>query len=43
MIIRDLAQYLPLLTQYTELRSQENRVLSIAFMKGNLVQNVALL
>lgn len=40
MIIRNLRQYLPLLTQYTELRSQENRVMNIAYLKGNLVQNV---
>lgn len=40
MIIRNLRQYLPLLTQYTELRSQENRVLNITYLKGNLVQNV---
>lgn len=40
MIIRNLRQSLPLLTQYTELRSQENRVLNIAYLKGNLVQNV---
>ena len=40
MIIKSLGQHLPLLTQYTELRSQENRVLNIAYLKGNLVQNV---
>lgn len=40
MIIRNLREYAPLLTQYTELRSQENRLLSIAYLKGNLVQNV---
>ena len=40
MIIRNLRQYLPMLTQYTELRSQENRVMNIAYLKGNLVQNV---
>ncbi len=40
MIIKNLRQYLPLLTQYTELRSQENRVMNIAYLKGNLVQNV---
>ena len=40
MIIRNLGQYSPLLAQYTELRSQENRVLTIAYLKGNLVQNV---
>ncbi len=40
MIITNLRQYAPLLSQYTELRSQENRVLSIAYLKGNLVQNV---
>lgn len=40
MIIKNIGQHLPLLTQYTELRSQENRVLNIAYLKGNLVQNV---
>ncbi|MGI6358438.1 MAG: TldD/PmbA family protein [Bacillota bacterium] len=40
MIIKDLGQYSSLLTQYTELRSQENRVMSIGYLKGNLVQNV---
>lgn len=40
MINKNLKQYLPLLTEYAELRSQENRVLNIAFLQGNLVQNV---
>ncbi|MDI9441403.1 MAG: TldD/PmbA family protein [Firmicutes bacterium] len=40
MIIRDLRQFSSLFRQYTELRSQENRVLSIAYLQGNLVQNV---
>jgi len=40
MIIRDLRPYAPLLTQYAELRSQENRSLAITYLKGNLVQNV---
>ena len=40
MIIKNLGQYLPLLSQYMELRSQENRVLNIAYLNGNLVQNV---
>lgn len=40
MIIKNLGQYSPLLAQYTELRSQENRVMNIAYLKGNLVQNV---
>ncbi len=39
MIIRNLGQYAPVLTHYTELRSQENRVQSIFYLKGNLVQN----
>lgn len=40
MIIKNLRQYSPLLTQYTELRSQENRVMNIAYLQGNLVSNV---
>jgi len=40
LIIRDLRQFSSLFRQYTELRSQENRVLSIAYLQGNLVQNV---
>lgn len=40
MIIKNLQVHLPLLTEYTELRSQENRVLNIAYLQGNLVQNV---
>lgn len=40
MIIKDLRQYSSLLKQYTELRSQENRVMNIGYLQGNLVQNV---
>lgn len=40
MIIANLRQYSPLLTPYSELRSQENKVMNIAFLKGNLVRNV---
>ena len=40
MIIKNLRQYAPLLTQYTELRSQSNRVLNISYLKGNLVRNI---
>lgn len=40
MITKDLGKYFPLLSQYTELRSQENRVLSIGYLQGNLVNNV---
>ncbi|HHY10826.1 MAG TPA: TldD/PmbA family protein [Firmicutes bacterium] len=40
MILKDMKQYLPLLAQYTELRSQENRTLHIAYVQGNLVRNV---
>ena len=40
MIVKDLGQHSPRLAQYTELRSQENRMLNIAYVKGNLVQNV---
>lgn len=40
MIIKDLQAYLPLLSEYTELRSQVNRTLNIVYLQGNLVQNV---
>jgi len=40
LVIKNLGQYSPHLAQYTELRSQENSVLNIAYVKGNLVQNV---
>ena len=33
MIIKDLRQHSPRLAQYTELRSQENRMLNIAYVK----------
>jgi TldD protein len=39
MIEKDLSRYKKLSTGYTELRMQENRSLSIAFVKGNLVNN----
>lgn len=39
MILRNMQQYLPLLTQYTELRSQENRTLNISYVQGNLIHN----
>lgn len=40
MIRKDLNQYLPLLKGYTELKSQENRVLRIGYLNGNLVSNI---
>ena len=40
MVIRNLHQYFPLLSQYTELKSQENRILRVSYLQGNLVQNV---
>ncbi|WP_163194634.1 TldD/PmbA family protein [Clostridium thermarum] len=39
MIIKSLKQYASYLSQYTELRVQENKSLSIAFLNGNLVAN----
>jgi TldD protein len=39
MIKQDLRTYRSLFTQYTELRAQENRVMSIAYLNGNLVRN----
>lgn len=39
MIQRDLSSYSKLLSGYTELRMQENRRLSIAMLKGNIVRN----
>ena len=40
MIRQDLQTYRSLFSQYTELRAQENRVMNIAYLNGNLVQNV---
>ncbi len=40
MIIKDLPKHLPLLTPYTELRSQVNQSLNIVYTKGNLTQNI---
>ena len=39
MKVKNLNQYSSFLSRYTELRFQENRSMSIAFLKGNLVQN----
>ena len=39
MKVKNLNQYSSYLSRYTELRYQENRTMSIAFLKGNLVQN----
>lgn len=39
MKIRNLNPYSSLLSQYSELRVQENRTLVINYLKGNLVQN----
>ena len=36
----DLEKYTPLLAGYTELRAQENHVVSIGFLKGSNVRNV---
>lgn len=40
MVIKNLKQYFPLLSEYTELRSQQNRVLNIGYIQGNLVRNL---
>lgn len=40
MIQKNLNSYLNLLSNYTELRVQENRNLQITFVKGSLVKNV---
>lgn len=40
MIPRDLHSYSKLLSQYTELRIQDNRTLQIGFLKGNLIRNI---
>jgi TldD protein len=39
MINKNLNQYLSSLSQYTELRIQENKSLSIVFLNGNLINN----
>ena len=39
MITRSLKKYLSELSKYTELRVQENQVLSMAFMNGNMISN----
>jgi len=39
MKVKNLNQYSSYLSRYTELRFQENHTMSIAFLKGNLVQN----
>ena len=39
MIEKNLSSYFNLISQYTELRVQENRTMDITFLKGNLVQN----
>ena len=40
MKVKNLNQYSSYLSKYTELRFQENRTMSIAILKGNLVQNL---
>jgi len=40
VVLKNLQQYFPLLSQYTELKSQENRILNIIYLQGNLVQNI---
>jgi TldD protein len=39
MVTKNLKAYTSLLSQYSELRVQENRTLVINYLKGNLVQN----
>lgn len=39
MIIKNLNSYFNQIPEYTELRVQENRNMTISFLKGNLVQN----
>ncbi|MDP4090046.1 MAG: TldD/PmbA family protein [Bacillota bacterium] len=39
MIVKSLKQYYNSLSQYTELRVQENKALNITLLNGNLVQN----
>ncbi|QVK17469.1 TldD/PmbA family protein [Mycoplasmatota bacterium] len=39
MITRSLKKYLDELTQYTELRVQENKTLNMGFLNGNMVSN----
>lgn len=39
MVIKNLNSYFNQISQYTELRLQENRNMQITFLKGNIIQN----